>query len=296
MKKINNIKIEIAEKAGFCFGVQRALDLTEKTVKNEVSVYCWGDLVHNPEVMNGLKEKGLRVVYNLKDFPEKAVFVVRSHGMNLEDLNFVEKKAIKVINTTCPFVIKAQKCAKKMKEEDFKVLLFGDKDHVEVKGINSRTANSSLIVKDVKELKENKAKLKGKIGIVCQTTQKNSKLKEITDYLKKEGIDFQLNNTICLNTTKKQKEVANLNSDINVLVVIGGLHSSNTTKLAEIGRVKKIRTYHIEKAEDISKNWFKDEIKVFITAGASTPYEETEKAKKIIENFNFGINKKSVII
>jgi 4-hydroxy-3-methylbut-2-enyl diphosphate reductase len=153
-----------------------------------------------------------------------------------------------------------------------------------------------LIVKDVKELKENKAKLKGKIGIVCQTTQKNSKLKEITDYLKKEGIDFQLNNTICLNTTKKQKEVANLNSDINVLVVIGGLHSSNTTKLAEIGRIKKIRTYHIEKAEDISKNWFKDEVKVFITAGASTPYEETEKAKKIIENFNFGINKKSVII
>jgi len=289
MKAKNEIKIKIAEKAGFCFGVKRALNLTEEAVMSQSKVYCWGDLVHNPEVMKKLKEKGLKIIEDLKGLPKETVFVIRSHGMTLRDIKLVEKMAVKIINTTCPFVIKAQNCAKKMREEGFNILLFGDKDHVEVKGINSRTGNNSLIIKDVEDLKKIKKKLKGKIGIVCQTTQKNSKLKEIIDYLKEAKIDFQLNNTICSDTTKKQKEVSNLKKDTDILIVIGGLHSSNTTKLTEIGKKNKIKTYHIEKAEDISKKWFKDGMKVFVTAGASTPYRETQKVKKIIENFSFGI-------
>lgn len=289
MKK-NNLKIEIGKRAGFCFGVQRAFNLTQEAIKNKKEVYCWGDLVHNPVVMKRLKNQGLKIIQDLKKFPKGAVFIIRSHGVTVEDLRLVEQKAREIINTTCPFVIKAQNQAKKFREKGFKVLLFGDKDHVEVKGINSRTGNQALIVKDAEELEKIKDKLKGKIGIVCQTTQKNSKLQKIIEKLEEKNVNFNLENTICSDTAKKQAEVSKLSHETDVLVVIGGLHSSNTTKLAEIGRSKKIKTYHIEKAEDISKEWFKDGMKVFITAGASTLYEETEKTEKILENFSFGKN------
>lgn len=286
MKK-NNLKIKIGEKAGFCFGVQRAFKMTEEAVKNKKNVYCWGDLVHNPVVMENLKKQGLKVIQDLEEFPQEAIFVVRSHGVTLEDLRLVEKKAQEMINTTCPFVIKAQNQAKNFQEQKDRVLIFGDKDHVEVKGINSRTGNQALIVGGVEELNKIEDQLKGKIGIVCQTTQKNSKLKEVIKKLEKMGVDFELKNTICSDTSKKQEEVMNLSEDTDVLIVVGGLHSSNTTKLAEIGRNKKIETHHIEKAEDISTKWFKEGMKVFITAGASTPYQEVQKAKEIIENIEF---------
>lgn len=286
MKK-NNLKIEIGKRAGFCFGVQRAFEMTEEAVKNKKDVYCWGDLVHNPVVMENLKKQGLKIIQDLEEFPQGAIFIVRSHGVNLEDLKLIKKKAQEIINTTCPFVIKAQNQAKNFQEQKDRVLIFGDKDHVEVKGINSRTGNQALIVGGVEELDKIKDQLQGKIGIVCQTTQKNSKLQEIVKKLKKMGVDFELKNTICSDTTKKQEEVLNFPEEIDVLIVIGGLHSSNTTKLAEIGRSKKIKTYHIERVKDISNKWFKDGMKVFITAGASTPYREVQKVKEILENIEF---------
>jgi 4-hydroxy-3-methylbut-2-enyl diphosphate reductase len=284
---MNNLKIKIGERAGFCFGVQRAFDMTQEAVKNKKNVYCWGDLVHNPVVMEDLKKQGLKVIRDLEEFPQGAIFVVRSHGVALEDLKLVEKKAQEIINTTCPFVIKAQNQAKDFRGQKDKVLIFGDKEHIEVKGINSRTGNQALIVKKAEELDKIEDQLQGKIGIVCQTTQKNSKLQEIIKKLEEKGVDFELKNTICSDTTKKQEEVLNLSVDTDVLLVIGGLHSSNTTKLAEIGRSKKITTYHIERAEDISNKLFKDGMRVFITAGASTPRQETLKAKKILEEIEF---------
>lgn len=283
---MNNIKIKIAGKAGFCFGVQRAVNLTQKAVEENKEVYCWGDLVHNPGVMKDLQEKGLIIIDDLDNLPDKKVFIVRSHGMTLEDLEIVKSKKSKIIDATCPFVIKAQISAKKFKEAGKQVLLLGDKDHVEVRGINSRTENQALIVSGIEELSLIKDKLKGKIAVVCQTTQKNSRLEEIVEKLKEWQIDFELNNTICSDTTNKQKEILEL-SDVDVLIVLGGLHSSNTTKLAEIGRNRKIKTYHIEKASDIFQNWFKGDEKIFITAGASTPPDEIEKAEKVIENFGF---------
>jgi 4-hydroxy-3-methylbut-2-enyl diphosphate reductase len=288
---MNNIKIEVAKKAGFCFGVQRAVDLVKKNIAENENVYCWGDLVHNPVVMNDLRERGLILIDDLSKFPQGAFFVVRSHGMMLEDLEIVKKKTSKIINTTCPFVIKAQTVAQKLAEKGEQVLLFGDKEHVEVQGINSRTKNKALIVNGVDELILIKDKLKEKIAIVCQTTQKNSKLEEIVKKLEEWEIDFDLNNTICLDTTNKQKEVAEcLKPD--VLIVLGGLHSSNTTKLAEIGKSRGIRTYHIEKAGDISRDWFKGDEKVFITAGASTPPDEIGRVEEVIGSWSFGETEK----
>ncbi len=283
---MNNLEIKIAKKAGFCFGVQRAIELTEKAIKEDKEVYCWGDLVHNPGVMKGLQKKGLRIINDLEKLPERKVFIVRSHGMTLEDLEIVNKKKSKVINTTCPFVIKAQTLASKFKEAGKQILLLGDKNHIEVRGINSRAENQALIVNGIDDLFLIKNKLKGKIAVICQTTQKNSKLEEVVEKLKEWKNDFEVNNTICLDTTNKQKEVLEL-GEIDILIVLGGLHSSNTTKLAEIGKNKKVKTYHVEKAFDIFKSWFEGSERVFITAGASTPPSEIKKAKRVIENFCF---------
>ena len=284
---MNNLKLEIAKNAGFCFGVQRAVDMVAEALKNNKKVYCWGDLVHNPMVIKKLKKDGLKIIESLREFPEKSIFVVRSHGMTAEDLAYIKEKTFKIIDTTCPFVVKAQKCAKNLKEQGFNILIVGDKDLVEVKGIDSYADGDSLIVKNVEELRIMKAKLKGKIGVVAQTTQKNSNLQQITKELEKMGVDFVVNNTICSDATNKQAEITDIPKNTDVLIVIGGLHSSNTTKLAEIGRQKQIKTYHIETATEIDKNWFQGDENVFVTAGASTPLNELGDAKKIIRAFDF---------
>ncbi len=283
---MNNIEIKIAEKAGFCFGVKRAVDLVKEAVKENKNVYCWGDLVHNPVVMDDLKKRGLKIINDLKKLPLKSLFIIRSHGMMLEDLELVRKKTTQIVDTTCPFVIKAQFLAQKFTEKGQQVLLIGDKEHVEVKGINSRTKNTALVVNSVDDLKKIKSKIKDGVAIICQTTQKKVKLDQIVEKLKEWDFKFEINNTICLDTTNKQKEVADF-SKPDILIVLGGLHSSNTTKLAEIGKNRGIKTYHIEKAKDILKSWFKDGDLVFITAGASTPANEIKRAKELIENLNF---------
>ncbi len=285
---MNNIKIKIAENAGFCFGVKRAIGLVEDALKNsKEQVYCWGDLIHNPVMIKNLEKKSLKIIDNLKDFKENSVFIVRSHGITLEDLNLIKTKTNNIIDTTCPFVKKAQNCAENFKKQGLQVIIVGDKNHVEVKSINSRTGNQAFIVNNPKDLDKIKNKLSRKSGIVCQTTQKNSKLEEIIASLKKLKVDFEVQNTICLDATKKQKTVSELGNEIDLIIVIGGFHSSNTTKLAEIGKSKKIKTFHIEKAKDISKKWFSDSVKVFLTAGASTHPNEIIKAKKIIKSLTF---------
>lgn len=285
---MNKIEIKIAKKAGFCFGVKRALAMVEEVLETaEKPVYCWGDLIHNPVMMEYLKKKGLKVIRDLNLFEKDAFFVVRSHGITLEDLELIKKRTSKIIDTTCPFVQKAQKGAEDFKNKKLKVLIVGNKDHVEVKGINSRTGNQAFIVNDLKELAKIEKKLPKKIGVVCQTTQKESRLAEIIERLKELKIDLVLQNTICLDASQKQKEISELKKKPDLLIVIGGLNSSNTTKLAEIGMTKKIKTYHIEKAEDLSDKWFKDGMKVVLTAGASTPYDELFKAEATIKNLTF---------
>ena len=285
---MNNIKIKVAENAGFCFGVERAIRLVENALENnKTQVYCWGDLIHNPAMIKNLEQKGLKIINNLKNFKENSVFIVRSHGITLEDLNLIKEKTCNIIDTTCPFVKKAQDCAENFEKQEFQVIVVGDKDHVEVKSINSRTKNQAFIVNNLKDLDKIKNKLFTKVGVVCQTTQKNSKLEKIIAGLKKIKVDFEIQNTICSDATKKQKAVSELGNGIDLIIVIGGLHSSNTTKLAEIGRSKKIKTFHIERAEDISQGWFFNNAKVFLTAGASTHPNEIIEAEKIIKNFDF---------
>jgi len=286
---MNNIKINIAPSAGFCFGVKRAVDLVKKTLEhNQGTVYCWGDLIHNPLIMERLKEKGLKVIDDLKNFKEGSIFVIRSHGITLEDLDLIKQKTSRIINTTCPFVKNAQNQAKYFKIKGLKILIVGDSNHVEVKGINSRANNEAFIISEVSELNKIKDNLVGnKVGVVCQTTQRKSKLKEIVSRLKELKIDFKVQDTICLDSTQKQAEVKKNCERADLLIVIGGLCSSNTAKLAEIGRSSNLETYHIENSKNISPEWFSSKSVVYIAAGASTPLDELSKAKKIIEHFDF---------
>jgi len=280
---MKNIKIKIGEEAGFCFGVKRAVELVDKILNDsEKQVYCWGDLIHNPSVKERLEKKGLKIIQDVQDFPEGEVFVIRSHGISLENLKEIEKKAVSIIDTTCPFVNKAQKEAKNFQEKGFNVLILGDKNHPEVKGIESwaRNGGKVLVINSLEELVSEKDQLKGKWGIVCQTTQKKSLLESIINVLDEWGVAAEVKDTICLDTNKKRDELKEELDESNLLIVLGGLKSSNTNKLAEIGRKKGIKTYHVEKAEDILSDWFFDEARVFLTAGASTPVEEIVKAEK----------------
>ncbi|MFO7807450.1 MAG: 4-hydroxy-3-methylbut-2-enyl diphosphate reductase [Candidatus Moraniibacteriota bacterium] len=268
-------KVVVAENAGFCFGVRRAVDMVNEALeKNGNSkVYCWGDLIHNPRVVEGLKEKGLRIIQDPEEVEIKSKFVIRSHGIPCDKLQQVLSKEVEIIDTTCPFVAKARKAAEEFAEKGYQVVIFGDSSHVEVAGINS-AINYSGIISEGELSQDDKNKLKkGKVAVLSQTTQKKEKFDEFISKLK--GIcseDLQVKNTICMETSYKQDEVRELAKEEDLLLVVGGRKSSNTSKLAEIGRNTGAKTYHLEHFKEFKKEWIKPWMdKIVIAAGASTP-------------------------
>ncbi|NLO98221.1 MAG: bifunctional 4-hydroxy-3-methylbut-2-enyl diphosphate reductase/30S ribosomal protein S1 [Peptococcaceae bacterium] len=275
-----------AEKAGFCFGVKRAIDMAENAVLEGKTVTL-GSLIHNQQVVDYLKSKGIKPVDSLEEIADGEQLVIRSHGVPPEIYRESQKRNIKLIDATCPYVQKAQKLAAELSKDNYVVIVVGDKDHPEVKGILGWAGENSLAINTIEQAKE--LPYIPSMAVLAQTTQHPGTFSEIVEELRKHTDNLIVHNTICKATEERQAAAQALAEKVDVMIVAGGRSSSNTRKLAAICS-QKTPTYLIETAAEIQEIWFKDANCIGLTAGASTPdwiiEEVYTKMSEILEKAN----------
>lgn len=268
------LKIVTAKRAGFCFGVKRAVDMAfdaankngQKNNKECCDVYTLGPIIHNPQVIEKLKSEGVQPTDDI-DNPKIKTIIIRTHGVQQEVSYKLSQKGYKVVDATCPFVKKAQQYAKLLKEDGYQVVIIGDKDHPEVKSLMSYAGEDVVVVNKDDGLPH----LKSRVGFVVQTTQPLSVLKKFISEAVEQVKELKVFNTICNSTALRLKETKDMAGKVDVMIVVGGKNSANTTQLTQLCNSMSIPAYHIETASEIKDEWFSNADKVGITAGASTP-------------------------
>ncbi len=280
------MEIVIAKTAGFCFGVKRAISMAINCAKeSDENIYTLGPIIHNPQVVRRLEESEKIHPKTSVDEMARGTMIIRSHGMKLEDIEKAQKKNLKIVDATCPFVKKTQDFVRTLSKEGYTIVVVGEKEHPEVQGVISYGSTEIIVATSVDELKE--MPRKRKIGIVAQTTQSQEKLQEITAFCLTKASEIKVYNTICNATFIRQKESVELSKTVDCMIVVGGRNSANTKRLAEICSSIQPKTYHIEVAGEIEPRWFEGVNRVGITAGASTPdwiiKEVVERVKEIAE-------------
>ncbi len=278
------MKFKVADYAGFCFGVQRAMDMAweELEMMNGNEVYSLGPLIHNKQAVKVYEDKGLKVVDGLDEVDQKSKVIIRSHGVSKDIYTNAVDKDLKIIDATCPFVKKIQDIANEYYNKGYKIIIVGDKSHPEVIGINGWCNNEAITIKNIEDLSEIPRNYK-KYCVVAQTTININMYQEISEKLKNILEDVTIHNTICLATKDRQKSARQLSKEVDCMIVIGGNHSSNTQKLVMICE-ENVKTYHVETVSDLDEDDIKRYSFVGITAGASTPSWIIEDVIKFIKN------------
>ncbi|RJP70950.1 MAG: 4-hydroxy-3-methylbut-2-enyl diphosphate reductase [Candidatus Abyssobacteria bacterium SURF_17] len=276
--------VQIAEQAGYCFGVRRALDMVkEHLTGHDKRVYSLGPIIHNPQVVEEFRKRGLTPVESLASVSE-GVLVIRSHGVEKELLEEAHRKGLEVVDATCPFVKNAQRLARQLSEDGYQVLIVGEEAHPEVKGILSYCGENTLVVSSVEHL-EGKA-ISPKAGILAQTTQSQERFIKIVHAVLLVAYECRVFNTICNATLARQTAAVELAGAVDVMFVIGGRNSANTARLAELCRAGGTTTYHIETADEIMPEMVSGKQRIGITAGASTPSTHIEAVQKRLEQID----------
>ncbi|HEX7077554.1 MAG TPA: 4-hydroxy-3-methylbut-2-enyl diphosphate reductase [Candidatus Eisenbacteria bacterium] len=266
------MEVIVADNAGFCFGVKRAIKMANDTLDQAHGpVKSLGQLIHNPQVVASFHKRGLEVVADLDDVVPDGTVVIRSHGVGPEVRQQATERALRVVDTTCPFVTKAQQYAARLIEENYKVVVIGDKDHPEVKGVVAHTGGKAIVIDTAEEAEA--LKFIPRMGVVFQTTHAIGHVQEIVGALLKRGKEVRVFNTLCGATTSMQKTAVELAPEVEAMVIIGGRLSANTAQLAEVCRKVNPRVLSVESAAEIDPAWFTGIRRVGVSAGASTPDE-----------------------
>ena len=268
------MNITVAKNAGFCFGVKRAIEKAYDTLLNtDKKVYSIGPLIHNETVTNDLKDKGLIEINdeNAINALNGELVIIRTHGTlkSIEDTLKVNNNEI--IDLTCPFVSKIHSLVREYSENGYKIVVIGDKDHPEVKGIVSRSKSDIYVVIDENDIKALKIDKNEKILVVFQTTTNASNAQKLVDILTNIFYNSKIVNTICNATEKRQDEVKNLAKVSDVMLIIGSKSSSNTKKLFEIAKEYCNNSYLLSCVSDTKKISIDKDSKIGVSAGASTP-------------------------
>ncbi len=273
------MEIRLAKSYGFCFGVKRAIKIAEES-PNSVT---FGPLIHNKNEIQRLKDSyNVGLVEDVKDVAPKSRVVIRTHGIPKPLLAELRQKDVEVIDATCPFVTKPQEIVERMSEEGYSVVIFGDKNHPEIKGVMSY-AKDPVVVLSVEELKGKP--LKERVATVAQTTRKFEEYQKIVNYLMQHKKEVRVFNTICNATFENQDAARELSQKADVMIVIGGKNSSNTKQLFNICKENCSDSYLIENAKELKKEWFDGKKLCGITAGASTPNWIIEEVIENIKKF-----------
>ena len=291
------MKVELAKMAGFCFGVNRAVDTVYEEVKQFSPVYTYGPIIHNETVIDDLEKKGVQVIHSLEEAKEltEGTIVIRSHGVTRREQEELTADGLRVVDATCPFVKKIHKLVQEYSEKGYYVVIIGSGDHPEVQGIvgwSDETRTS--VISTVDEAQNLDLKPWKKVCIVAQTTFNYNKFQELIEIIQKKGYDsestvdkdkkFVVHNTICNATKERQEAARELSGRVDAMLVIGGTSSSNTRKLYEICSEKCRNTYFIQTKEDLENSDFSRFDYVGITAGASTPNNIIEEVQKYVRN------------
>ena len=258
--------IELAENYGFCFGVKRAIKIAEEN--RDSSTY--GPLIHNSKEIQRLESDfKVGLIEDFKTFKKGDKAIVRTHGIVKDELKALHDAGVNVIDATCPFVTKPQEIAQEMSEAGYDVVIFGDEEHPEIKGVKSYATDGAIVVNSLSDLK--KLKLKEKIALISQTTRKVEEYMELSSYLIPRYKEVRVFNTICNATFENQLAVRDIAEQADVMIIIGGKNSSNTKQLFNIAKERCNNSYHIEDENEIEFEWFKNKEFCGISAGASTP-------------------------
>lgn len=286
------MEIKVAKTAGFCFGVERAVDKVYEQAGKK-NIYTYGPIIHNETVVEDLEKKGVKVLHNIEELEElkEGTVVIRSHGVAKDVYDLMDKKGLQFVDATCPYVKKIHNIVKKASEEGQQVLIIGNPKHPEVEGIYGWCESKPFVVETMEELEkmEKNNIFKGKkLCIVAQTTFNYKKFQDLVAFLSKKSYDISVFNTICNATEERQAEVRQLSKEVDAMIVIGGKSSSNTQKLYEISKRECANTYYIQTLDDLDFTMFNESINsVGITAGASTPNNIIKEVHKGMNEMSF---------
>jgi 4-hydroxy-3-methylbut-2-enyl diphosphate reductase len=285
------MEVLIAKEAGFCYGVKRALSLVYRALKEaQEPLYSLGPLIHNPQVVKELEARGLKTIADMDTIP-KGTLVVRSHGAPPSLLQEAQNRSINILDATCPTVKRVQEYAEILNAEGYQVVIIGDKDHPEVKGIEGYAGEKAVVISNKEEINQNI--ILERIGVVVQTTQSWNNFQLVLAGLVKIAKEIRVFNTLCSSTATRYREAMNLARRTDAIIVVGGSSSANTARLTDLCRRAQPNTFQIESAEDIQPSWLEGKKKIGLTAGASTPYWLIEDVReKLISKF--GVKRKFI--
>jgi small subunit ribosomal protein S1 len=262
-------EVEVARHAGFCFGVKRAIRMVEEALASgKGPVTSLGPVIHNPQVVQSLEERGLRRAGSLDEVSE-GVVVVRSHGAPPRVHAELQRRGLAVVDATCPFVKKMHRQARRLFQRGYRVVIVGDRNHSEITSLTDDPSFACLVVAGPADL--DGAPIAGRVGLTAQTTQTQENFQAVADSLLPNVPELRIFNTICDSTTTRQTEARELARRVEAMVVIGGRNSANTRRLAEICRGTGTRTIWVETAGELSAELIADARRIGLTAGASTP-------------------------
>lgn len=287
-------KVTVAKSAGFCFGVDRAVKMVYGELEKGTRVATLGPIIHNQDVVDDMTAKGARIISSVDELEEGETVVIRSHGVDREVYRQIEAKGNRMLDATCPFVSRIHHIVSEKTKEGYFILIAGDKDHPEVQGIVGHCDQNYLVFKDNIELSdffENSYKKFGKkLAFVEQTTYNIVVWEKCLNVIPKNDPDIFIADTICSATDARQSDAAELAKSSDIMIVVGGRHSSNTVKLYEVCS-RYCKTYHIENSDELHSLNLPDAERIGITAGASTPaYIIKEVQTKMTENENLTAN------
>ena len=278
------METKLAECAGFCFGVRRAVDTVYEQVKSGKTIYTYGPIVHNEEVVRELSELGVRVLESKEELEQLASgsVIIRAHGVPEEICNILEEKGLECIDATCPFVKRIHKVVEQESRDGSHIVVVGNAGHPEVEGIVSRCGGAVTVLEGPEDAECFIPPEGKKICVVAQTTYNYNKFHYIVEIFEKKGYNSSVVNTICNATEERQRAAKTLAAEADVMIVIGGRHSSNTRKLYDICREECADTYYIQTLDDLRLELPNAVRLVGITAGASTPNKLIEEVQNYV--------------
>jgi (E)-4-hydroxy-3-methyl-but-2-enyl pyrophosphate reductase len=264
------MKVLLAEHAGFCMGVQRAIDLAHKTASVAIGpVFVLHEIVHNKSVVRDLDERGVRSVDSV-DEVECGTLIISAHGVSPDVIQKAKGKGLTVVDTTCPLVSKIDRIVKKLAGAGYTILLLGDKDHAEVKGLKGVVPEHTIVFRYEEEI-DTLPELSGAVALVSQTTQNIKYFEKVVEKVRKRYPQAEVYNTICDATEKRQGAALELGQMVDLMITVGSRNSANSKRLQEVASTVVPRSYLVDNATELDPEWFRGVETVGVTAGASTP-------------------------
>lgn len=277
------MKINLAKSAGFCFGVERAIEIALDSAERYDNVLMLGDIVHNEHVVQKIHDTGIHVVKKLPDAPE-GTLLLRAHGTIPEIYKKAREQGLNIVDATCPLVVDIHDTAKELEAGGYQLVIIGDHGHDEVVGIAGQISHEAIVVASLEEAK-NLKRIK-RAGVVVQSTQDIDNVRVIVAELVMKCREMKFINTICGPTTRHQNEIRKMPQANDVMIIVGSKTSANTLRLTQISKTLNPRTYQVLSADDIDPAWFEGAETVGISAGASTPNWTINEVVKRIEEID----------